>query len=82
MPDYDAVIIDEAHTVENVAADHLGLNITAGQVRYNLNRLYNDRTNKGLLVHLGLRDAQQEVFMCQMAADEFFADLFSWREEH
>ncbi|MFP6753220.1 MAG: helicase C-terminal domain-containing protein [Pirellulaceae bacterium] len=82
LPDYDAVIIDEAHTVENVAADHLGLNITAGQVRYNLNRLYNDRSNKGLLVHLGLRDAQQEVFMCQMAADEFFADLFSWREEH
>ncbi len=82
LPDYDAVILDEAHTIENVAADHLGLNITAGQVRYNLNRLYNDRTNKGLLVHLGFRDAQQEAFMCQMAADEFFGDLFAWREEH
>jgi ATP-dependent DNA helicase DinG len=81
LPDYDAVILDEAHTIENVAADHLGLNITAGQVRFNLNRLYNDRTNRGMLVHFGFKDAQQEAFMCQTVADEFFADIQSWREQ-
>ena len=50
LPDYDAVIFDEAHTLEQVAGDHLGLSVTSGQVQYLLNKLYNDRTNKGLLV--------------------------------
>jgi ATP-dependent DNA helicase DinG len=32
LPDYNVVILDEAHTVESVASDHLGLNTTSGQV--------------------------------------------------
>src|SRR6185295_2940148 len=51
LPDYQAVIFDEAHTLESVASDHLGLSVTSGQVDYLLNKLFNDRTNKGLLVH-------------------------------
>ena len=34
-----------------VAGEHLGLRVTSGQVEYLLTRLYNDRTNKGLLVY-------------------------------
>ena len=30
LPDYDAVIFDEAHTLEAVAGDHLGLGVTVG----------------------------------------------------
>ncbi len=51
LPDYDAVIIDEAHTVPATAGDHLGLGVSSGQVEFALTRLYNDRTNKGMLVH-------------------------------
>ena len=47
LPDYDVVILDEAHTVESVASDHLGINVTSGQVEYLLNKLYNDRTQQG-----------------------------------
>ena len=47
LPDYDVVVLDEAHTVEAVAADHLGLSLTSGQVEYVLSRLYNDRTQQG-----------------------------------
>ena len=54
LPNYDAVIFDEAHTVEGVAGDHLGLGIGSGAVEYTLNKLYNDRTNRGLLVHYKL----------------------------
>jgi len=61
LPDYDAVIFDEAHTLEAVAGDHLGLGVTSGQVQFLLNKLYNDRTNKGLLVHHGLGREQQQV---------------------
>ena len=81
LPDYDVVILDEAHTVESVASDHLGINVTSGQVEYILNKLYNDRTNKGLLVHHGLGKEQQQVDRCRQLADEFFADLHEWRKQ-
>jgi ATP-dependent DNA helicase DinG len=78
LPDYDVVILDEAHTVEAVASDHLGINVTSGQVEYVLNKLYNDRTNKGLLVYHGLVKEQQQVDRCRHLADMFFADLLDW----
>ncbi|TWT94779.1 putative ATP-dependent helicase DinG [Botrimarina colliarenosi] len=78
LPDYDIVVLDEAHTVESVAGDHLGLGVSAGQVEYLLNRLYNDRTQKGLLVGPGLNDAMQQVDNCRGAADEFFGSLWEW----
>lgn len=80
LPDYDAVIFDEAHTIESVAADHLGLGVTSGQVEFTLNRLFNDRTNKGLLKHHDMSAAQQEVEDCHHVAAEFYADLLEWRE--
>jgi ATP-dependent DNA helicase DinG len=78
LPDYNVVILDEAHTIEAVASDHLGINVTSGQVEYVLNKLYNDRTNKGLLVYHGLDKEQQQVDRCRHLADTFFADLFDW----
>ncbi|MDA1049591.1 MAG: helicase [Planctomycetota bacterium] len=81
LPDYDAVVLDEAHTVEAVASDHLGLSVTSGQVEYTLNKLYNDRTNKGLLVHHKLGDTQRRVLECHHASDEFFGDIFQWSQE-
>jgi len=82
LPDYDIVILDEAHTVESVAGDHLGIKVTSGSVEYVLNKLYNDRTNKGLLVHHGLVREQQQVDRCRHQADMFFGDLFQWRTQH
>ncbi len=78
IPSYDTVIFDEAHTMEAVASDHLGLRVTSGQVDYNLRRLYNDRTNKGLLVDGISQAAQQQVDVCRTAADEMFSDLDYW----
>jgi ATP-dependent DNA helicase DinG len=82
LPDYDVVILDEAHTVEAVASDHLGINVTSGQVEYVLNKLYNDRTHKGLLIHHGLMKEQQQVDRCRMLADSFFGDLYDWLRKH
>lgn len=53
LPDYSAVVFDEAHTLEDNAAKHLGLHLTSGSVRYFLNRLFNPRTGRGLLVKPG-----------------------------
>lgn len=78
LPDYGTVILDEAHTVEQVASNHLGLAVTKGQVEYSLNKLYNDRTNKGLLVHHKAREGQLLVSQAHHLADEFFEDVLSW----
>jgi len=78
LPDYDVVILDEAHTVESVAGSHLGTSISSGQIEFMLNKLYHDRTNRGLLVHFRMPDAQRDVLHCRDRVDEFFGDLVRW----
>lgn len=34
LPEYDIAILDEAHTIEGVAGDHLGISASSGQVEY------------------------------------------------
>src|SRR5262249_6446249 len=55
LPKYRVAILDEAHTVEDVAADHLGLQVTRGQVDWLLNKLFQDRRGRatGLLTLYG-----------------------------
>lgn len=78
LPDYNVVILDEAHTVEQVAGDHLGLAISNGQLDYLYNRLYNDRAQKGLLVQYNLNDAQQLVSELRFRTSDFFYAVEQW----
>jgi len=82
LPDYDIVVLDEAHSVEAVAGSHLGMTITSGQFDYLFNKLYNDRTNKGLLVSHGLAKAQQSVTHLRYAIGDFFDELRIWLQMH
>ncbi|HEV3258070.1 MAG TPA: helicase C-terminal domain-containing protein [Gemmataceae bacterium] len=78
LPDYRVVILDEAHTLEDVAADHLGLQISSGGVDYLLNKLYNPRNTRGLLVFHDAHEAVRQVDAVRFAADRFFADVLAW----
>jgi len=78
LPKHDIVIFDEAHTLEAVAGDHLGLRLTNGQVEFTLRRLYSDRTNKGLLARSGFREAQEQVIDCYHRAQRYFEDIGEW----
>ena len=78
LPDYGAVILDEAHTLEDVAGDHFGIRITWGQVRYLLNKLFNPRNGKGLLAAEKLHAARNQVDACWERADELFDDIHQW----
>ncbi len=69
----DFVIFDEAHTVEKVAARHIGLSVSNGQVRYSLQRLWNPRTEKGLLSILRRGEAVTHVADLLSESDKFFA---------
>ena len=80
LPEYDTVIFDEAHTIESVAADHLGLSVTEGQVDYLLNKLYNEQANRGLLITHNLKDAQKQASKIRSVAIQFFTDTGEWAE--
>jgi len=78
LPAYDVVIFDEAHTLESVAGDHLGLHLSSGQVSYILRRLYNDRTNRGMLMQYDMRQEQRQTLDCSQRADAFFEQVDRW----
>jgi ATP-dependent DNA helicase DinG len=82
LPDYDLAIFDEAHTLDAVAGEHLGLRISNGQVDYVLTRLYNERTRKGLLVYHEMTDAQAQAQRARAASAEFFEAIALWQGRH
>ncbi len=53
LPNYGVVLIDEAHTLENNAAEHLGLHLSRAGIVSVLNRLYNHDNARGLLMRKG-----------------------------
>ncbi len=71
----DFVIFDEAHTVEHVASRHIGLSVSSGQMRYALNRLWNPRTEKGLLATLRKGNAVRLAADILAEADKFFENV-------
>lgn len=81
LPEYDIAVFDEAHTLEDVAAAHLGMSVSNGQVNYLFNKLYNDRTHKGLLLHHHLVEAQQMVVRLRFLVDDLFDQMSQWREK-
>ena len=72
----DFVIFDEAHTMEGVASKHIGLSVSHAQLAYTLNRLWNPKTQKGLLAAFAGRGrAINLVVESLQESDEFFADV-------
>ncbi len=53
LPKWSAVIIDEAHTLEDSAASHLGLRVSSGGLQGFLNRLFNPDNGRGILLRKG-----------------------------
>ncbi|MGQ0636523.1 MAG: ATP-dependent DNA helicase [Planctomycetaceae bacterium] len=80
LPEYDVVVFDEAHTIEGVAADHLGLSVTSSQVDYLFNKLYHDRSNRGLLVHHEHVEGQRLVADLRHVARDLFDEFRRWRD--
>ena len=80
LPQYRAVVFDEAHQVEDVATDYLGMEITNFSVRYLLDTLLSQRTRKGLLTRLTIQNAEVQVLRgmvegLRVIGDNFFLNL-------
>ncbi|MCD6338443.1 MAG: DEAD/DEAH box helicase, partial [Verrucomicrobia bacterium] len=71
----DFVIFDEAHTVERVASKHIGAGVSQAQLRWTLQRLWNPRTEKGLLSLLRKGRLVEQTAELYKAADAFFARI-------
>lgn len=75
LPPVDAVIVDEAHDLEETAAEHLGARASSSGLAQVLGRLWNGRARTGLLaqhpdpeLRVLVEDARREV-------QAFFEDL-------
>jgi ATP-dependent DNA helicase DinG len=70
----DFVILDEAHTIENIAAKAFGLHVSESNIRFELGRLYNPKTRKGFFASAGDSDAIREVQQAIAITETFFRD--------
>ena len=68
----DFVILDEAHMIENIAARQLGVQLSEPHLNYELLRMYNPRTHKGLLKPLNNPSLFQRVQDVMDASGLFF----------
>jgi len=75
LPDHDIVVFDEAHTIESVASEHLGIGVSSGGIDRVLAKLWNERSQKGLLAHYRMHDLEPDVRRCRRAAEDFFDDV-------
>ena len=77
LPVYGSVIIDEAHTLEDNAAQHLGLYLTYGGFKAFLNRLYNPDSARGLLMRKGSNALELRCRVAELKGigKEFFAQF-------
>lgn len=87
LPKYDHVILDEAHCIEDVAAEHFGLSLSEGRVNHLLKLLYHPRKQRGFLAALRLKDGTTDlidqtvfhVMRCHDSATALFANLLEWQ---
>ena len=81
LPKYQVVIFDEAHTLEDVAADHLGLSITRGQCDFLLNKLMHDRKGvmHGLLSTFNNDAVYRQHGVALAAVRDLFDAIEMWR---
>ena len=92
LPKYDHVILDEAHSIEDVASDHFGASISEARVEYFLRSLVSSSRkpkSAGFLQSLQRDGADPElvsqcvecVTRCEFASQSFFDSLVKWIRE-
>ena len=90
LPRYDHVIFDEAHAIEDVAADYFGASISESQVEYFLRTLVptsKKRASKGFLKTIEQHGNASElltqcaalVHHCRQESQTFFDALVQWK---
>ncbi len=80
LPDYEHLVLDEAHAVEDVAADWIGMRVSRGQVNYLFRQLASTRA-KGLLYTTAESGrAVGAVAAAREEAKAFFDEAGAWHD--
>ncbi|MFH1678546.1 MAG: helicase C-terminal domain-containing protein [Candidatus Omnitrophota bacterium] len=83
LPNVEAVVFDEAHTLENVATEYLGVEVTNFKIKYFLDSIFNPQSGKGFLNRIAKinRDKAKDIRSAQdgvrIAAQRFFSEVVS-----
>jgi ATP-dependent DNA helicase DinG len=74
LPQYGAIIFDEAHLLEDCAANHLGLRVSSIGLKFLLNKLFDPERQRGALLRSGeaCLAMRSIVADAHTAVDKFF----------
>ena len=81
LPDFDAVVFDEAQTLEDVATSYFGIEISNFKVRFLLDSILNPKTGKGLITRLfkpsdkTVATIRKILNETKQASDLFFSEI-------
>jgi len=78
LPNFHAVVFDEAQTLEDVATTYHGFEISNTKIKYLFDSIYNPKTHKGLLIKFLsfsaklIKKLETELAESREASDNFF----------
>jgi len=76
LPDYDVLVLDEAHELENGTAEYFGARVTALAITRQLNRFSSARGRSGLFERVGVARSLYDLLEgTRSGAKQFFAEL-------
>lgn len=78
LPSFQHLVLDEAHAVEEVASEYLGLRVSSGMVHHALRLLATPKGTGLLHASQAPSDTIERVAEARMAAESFFADVRAW----
>ncbi len=78
LPSYQILVVDEAHQMEGVASEHLGIRLSHYAFEHWLRRLFVPDKNKGILAHLQEGPAAHEVTGLWDDVNDLFIEFHRW----
>lgn len=75
LPDYDYLIIDEAHHLEATATNHASIDFSNTRVKWLLDSLYNERNEEGLARRFNSPQLQLQVVTAREQANGLFTEI-------
>ena len=81
LPDYDYLIIDEAHHLEATATNHASVNFNNTRLKWLLDSLYNERSNDGLAEHFQSPQLKDQVVEAREQTNILFNSVLEAMQE-
>ncbi|MFB0509614.1 MAG: ATP-dependent DNA helicase, partial [bacterium] len=83
LPKFDAVIMDEAHRLEEVIANYFGIELSNLSILRLLSLIYNPRTSRGIISRIAiprLKESELSALLndCRDATNEFFSQISTY----